>query len=382
MAMHVSGARVLIALSLLQVATTGVCDETWRDASPHRVRFIEVEPNVKLEVLQWGGRGRAIVLLAGGGHTAHVFDEFATRLTQHYRVFGITRRGYGTSSVPQDGYSADRLGDDVLAVIERLKLQKPVLIAHSRGGAELSSISSRHPDKVAGVAYMDAAYAYAFFDPDGPGLYGMLDWQAHLVSLQEGLQSLAKEPFDAVPSARELLDRRWPEFEKDLRLLMNVERGRPPRPDPVEADLQTFKTVQDWYARGSKVTIPEAEFRQMLVTDASGHPTMTRRSPRFVGQAIREGDGRFTDIRGPVLAIFAVATDTGKVDTSDPAAVEAANAYVQVQTARTKRRASSFQRGVPQARVVLIDRADHYVFLSNQAEVVRELRDFISSLGP
>jgi pimeloyl-ACP methyl ester carboxylesterase len=164
--------------------------------------------------------------------------------------------------------------------------------------------------------------------------------------------------------------------------LINVERGRPPRSDPVESDLQSFKTVQDWYARGSKVTIPEAEFRQMLATDESGHPTMTRRSLRFVGQAIREGDGRFTDIRGPVLAIFAVANDPGKVDTNDPAAVEAANAYVEVQTARTKRRASAFQRGVPQARVVLIDRADHYVFLSNQAEVIRELRDFISTLGP
>jgi hypothetical protein len=46
------------------------------------VKFVTVAPNVQLETLDWGGRGKAIVLLAGGGNTAHVFDEFATKLTR------------------------------------------------------------------------------------------------------------------------------------------------------------------------------------------------------------------------------------------------------------------------------------------------------------
>src|SRR5262245_44669519 len=39
-----------------------------------RVRFVPVDANVRLEVLDWGGTGKTIVLLAGGGNTAHVFD--------------------------------------------------------------------------------------------------------------------------------------------------------------------------------------------------------------------------------------------------------------------------------------------------------------------
>ena len=35
-------------------------------------QFVTVAPNVKLEVLDWGGPGRNLVLLAGGGDTAHV----------------------------------------------------------------------------------------------------------------------------------------------------------------------------------------------------------------------------------------------------------------------------------------------------------------------
>jgi len=36
-----------------------------------------VEKNVKLEVLDWGGSGEPLVLLAGPGNSAHIFDKFA-----------------------------------------------------------------------------------------------------------------------------------------------------------------------------------------------------------------------------------------------------------------------------------------------------------------
>ena len=55
----------------------------WQDPSPHRVRFVAVDSDVQLEVLDWGGAGRPIILLAGGGNTAHVFDEFAPKLTEY-----------------------------------------------------------------------------------------------------------------------------------------------------------------------------------------------------------------------------------------------------------------------------------------------------------
>ena len=53
----------------------------WKDRSPHAATLIPVDDNVQLEVLDWGGSGPAIVLLAGLGDTAHVFDDFAPMLT-------------------------------------------------------------------------------------------------------------------------------------------------------------------------------------------------------------------------------------------------------------------------------------------------------------
>ena len=57
--------------------------ETWRDPSPHKVVFVEVQPGIHLEVLDWGGAGETIFLLSGHGDTGHVFDDFAPLLTKH-----------------------------------------------------------------------------------------------------------------------------------------------------------------------------------------------------------------------------------------------------------------------------------------------------------
>lgn len=66
-----------------------------------KTQFVEVQPDVKLEVLDWGGTGRNLVLLAGLGGTAHVFDSLGPKLAVHYHVIGITRRGFGQSSAPR-----------------------------------------------------------------------------------------------------------------------------------------------------------------------------------------------------------------------------------------------------------------------------------------
>ena len=60
-----------------------------------KTQFVEVQPDVELEVLDWGGTGRTLVLLAGGGSTAHVYDSLGPKLAVHYHVIGITRRGFG-----------------------------------------------------------------------------------------------------------------------------------------------------------------------------------------------------------------------------------------------------------------------------------------------
>jgi pimeloyl-ACP methyl ester carboxylesterase len=124
----------------------------------HHTQFVTVDRDVRLEVLDWGGRGQTLVFLAGLGNTAHVFDEFAPRFVDRFRAVGITRRGFGASSRPSVGYGAQRLSEDVVGTIDALHLDRPVLVGHSIAGDELSYIAARAGNRVAGLVYLDAAY--------------------------------------------------------------------------------------------------------------------------------------------------------------------------------------------------------------------------------
>src|SRR5262249_11885664 len=93
------------------------------DNAGHKVTFVTVEPGVQLEVLDWGGTGETLVLLAGLGDNAHVFDQFAHQFTDRFHVIGITRRGFGRSSQPAHGYDVDTRARDDIAVLDKLNIR-------------------------------------------------------------------------------------------------------------------------------------------------------------------------------------------------------------------------------------------------------------------
>jgi non-heme chloroperoxidase len=308
----------------------------WHDPSPHTVQFITVDKDVKLEVLDWGGSGRPVVLLAGGGDTAHVFDNFALKLTPSFHVYGITRRGFGQSGFSPEGYGADRLGDDVLAVLDALNLKKPVLVGHSLGGEELSSVATRYPSRVTALVYLEAAYPYAFDNGKGPT---------------------------------------WKEFE-DAKKLM------PRAPPPSESDpgLASFAALQQACTRALGLTYPEAELRQQFTATPDGRVGKQR---DFPGNAVMlQGMKKYANIPVPALAIFAIPHAHAKwmTDSADPTVRDAAKAFWATEDALTTRQAMAFEDGVSTAHVVRLRAADHYVYLSNEADVLREMRAFISSL--
>jgi non-heme chloroperoxidase len=301
------------------------------DRSPHAVRFVAVDNNVELEVLDWGGSGRPLVLLAGLGSTAHVFDTFALRLTGTCHVYGITRRGYGASAVPDSGYSADRLGDDVREVLDALKLDHPVLAGHSIAGEELSSVGSRYPEKVAGLVYMDAGYGYAFYDR------ARGDLNIDLIDLRKKLEEFQRrQDTDTRLLINELLDTLLPDFQRDL------------------MDEQKFLA-----------TLPPT----MLAAGTS--------APKPASRSITAGAQKYTKIPVPVLAIFAVPHDMGPALNADPVLRAAFDAHDE---ATTGAQARAFELGVPSARVVRIPHASHFIFRSNEADVVREIVAFVSRL--
>ena len=309
----------------------------WKaDSSPHSVQFVVVDTNIKLEVLDWGGTGRPLVFLAGLGNTAHAFDKFAPKLTNTYHVYGITRRGFGLSSAPtpaNNNYSADRLGDDVLAVLDALKINRPVLVGHSIAGEELSSIGSRHPEKVAGLIYLDAGYSYAFYDH----VHGNM--QIDSIDVKKKLEQFL---------SGDVKDQK--QFLNDLQTSMS----------------QLEKDVQE---------------TQKQIASMPALPPRQGPGPA-IPMAIIAGEQKYTEIHVPVLAIFAVLHNLGPM-LNGPMLKDNPTAQAAMKTsdlATTSAQANAFEAGVPSARVVRLPNADHFVFNSNEADVLREMNAFLSTL--
>ena len=131
-------------------------DAAWRDPSPHQVRWITVDSSVRLEVLDWEGSGPPLVLL-GCYLTAHLYDEFAPKLTNQFHVYGITRRGIGASDKPATGYAVQRSVNDLLEVLDSLKVQKSLLVGTSCAGQVLTMFAAQHSDRLRGLVYLDGA---------------------------------------------------------------------------------------------------------------------------------------------------------------------------------------------------------------------------------
>ena len=322
---------ILLANSLLAQSSV-----VWKDPSSHSTRFVSVEKNVRLEVLDWGGTGRPLVFLAGLGNTAHVFDTFAPKFVSGYHVYGITRRGYGASSHPDSGYNGQRLADDVLRVIETLHLASSVLVGHSIAGEELTAIGAQHSDRIGGLVYLDA-----LSDPT-------TDWSEYNALLQK----------------------------------LPPMRNPPPRPPRGETN-PTFQAWLDWQQRANGFTFPEAELHNTFEALPDGRMSFAR-TPARIGDTIRALKPDYTRIRVPVLAFIQGSpsvqqrvSEYSVTGEQDRIAVER---FWNMDKSYWQKFISELKRGVPSARVSELPHANHYVFLADQAQVLREMGTFLAGL--
>ncbi len=347
----ISLAATLILVTALCASSAGQSVEPWHDPSPHQVQFITVDDGVRLEVLDWGGAGRPIILLAGSGNTAHVFDEFAPQLTSYAHVYGITRRGFGLSSHPDSNYSEQRLADDVLHVMNALHLEKPVLVGHSMSGEELTRLGDEHSDLLGGLVYLDAI----------------------------------ADPKDFPASS--------PEYMELARKLPAGMRGGHAQTDD---DRKSFSAMRTWFAQRMRVAFPESELRNMFDAKPDGS-VGENRTPNNVRNLVGQGaEARdYSPITAPILSIAGDSRclkdpppnytcvdpkhkpDYEPKDDQERTAIKNFEDATEVYISRWNQNLLKAKGGVRRVDIV---NANHYVFLSDEDIVLREINAFLKQL--
>ena len=102
-------------------------------------------PAGRFHYLTWGAERTDLppaLLIHGITSSAASWVRVGPALVNRYRVYAFDMRGHGESIKPQSGYSLRHTADDALAFMDALKLENPLLMGHSWGGATAIVLAS------------------------------------------------------------------------------------------------------------------------------------------------------------------------------------------------------------------------------------------------
>ncbi len=292
--------------------------------------FVEVQSGVSVEVLDWGGRGPDVILLAGMGNTAHIYDDFAPRLARHARVRALTRRGFGASTHSINGYDQRNMARDIRVVCDSLSIARPVLVGHSMAGSEMAWFAHQWPGRARAMVFLDAAY-----DHDQMG----------------ELDEIASRPTSASP-----------------------------RP----ADLSSPTAVQKWLRRTRGFTAPLGEIHALLHFGTDGR-LLDATSSSTASGLIRHAmpTPPYEKVKAPALALYTKSTLSARYPAHRSfGATDLTRARTRVSLDRQwmATQVASFQQRVPHAVVVVRDGANHHFFLTEAAGTAMAVGVFIKGL--
>lgn len=266
------------------------------------------------------------------------YDEFAPKLTNQFQVYGITRRGIGASDKPDTGYAVERSANDVLDVLDALRVPKALLVGHSCAGQVLTRFAALHSERLLGLVYLDGAS-----DPT----------------------TTPADVGTSMPDPSTL--------------------PRPIKPR-VAPDNTSFQALRAGQVNERGWAFPEAELRQQFAANADGSVGRSLLSP-VIRRAITV-DARtkpdYAGIRVPVLALYQREPPLEQMAAGFLIRNEQERAALRQEYAATRAMYDKWQRdllaSVPTARIVDLQGASLYMFLSNEADVLREIRAFADRL--
>lgn len=94
------------------------------------------------------GEGEPVILLHGGLANSNYWGLQVRALQPHYRVIVMDSRGHGRSARDQRPYGYDLMAEDVIALMDFLKIPKAAIVGWSDGAIIGLDIAMKHPERL------------------------------------------------------------------------------------------------------------------------------------------------------------------------------------------------------------------------------------------
>jgi pimeloyl-ACP methyl ester carboxylesterase len=126
-------------------------------------QFVTLTDGRRLRTVVAGsGDGPLVVFEAGMSAPAACWVHTQRDISAHTRTLSYDRAGYGGSDDDAQDRTLERMVDDLLGLLDGVGETKPVIfVAHSWGGPIVRLFAHRHPERVAGIVFVDATLAEA-----------------------------------------------------------------------------------------------------------------------------------------------------------------------------------------------------------------------------
>src|SRR5262245_17940390 len=119
--------------------------EHWEDRMPE----VKTDDGCIIHVEVEGPQTGTVLMLSNSlGTNLHMWDEQAPAWSRHFRLVRYDRRGHGKSSVPKGPYPMERLGRDVLAMLDSLGIAKINWCGLSMGGMVGQWLGANAPNRI------------------------------------------------------------------------------------------------------------------------------------------------------------------------------------------------------------------------------------------
>src|SRR5437867_1979914 len=150
----------------------------------------------------WPGAGPPTLLLHGIGNYGRYWDLFADAIDGRLQLVAPDARGHGESGRPAGRYAPADFAADALAVLDRLGIERAVVVGHSMGALHSIHLAARHLERTS-PGYPGRVYknrlAFAFREEAGG-----LVWRSDPAALEQIMSGRmpAEDRWDALASIK------------------------------------------------------------------------------------------------------------------------------------------------------------------------------------
>ena len=133
------------------------------------------------------GKGQPLVLLHGAYESINSFGKILPSLAKTRQVIAVEIQGHGRTADIDRPFSYEYWADDVVALLDHLKIKKADILGFSKGGGIAMELATQHPDRVRKLIVASATYSSKGIHPE----------------ITAGLELITPEVFAGTPIAEE-----------------------------------------------------------------------------------------------------------------------------------------------------------------------------------